>query len=225
MSLLVNHKLIGTATIPITYFGSSNQGSGNSATLTPPSSMLAGDFVYVKFCVGSSGRTGSISNGGGQSWTLTQDNTFGSLGESWTATCVFNGTWSANPVFAISGTLVAKVYIMFVFRGSPTWTVDVPMAATNLGSGLTQTVIGQTATQARVLTIASWQTSNEAASGTSSANSWLLLGNETYGNSGPNNRALSFAYRIGGVGATGNVSKTYANSVSCKTTIVTYYNS
>lgn len=225
MSLLANHGLIGGQRDVIRHFGTSFQIATNSATIVPLGGMVTGDFVYVKFCVGSSGRTGSISTTGGQSWTLTQDNTFGTLGESWTAWCVFNGTWGANPVFAISGSLVAKVYVMHVFRSvvGLNWAIDVAMGFSGDVAVTVHPITGQTVISNLGLTIASWQGLNDVYSGTT-AFGWRLLGAESYDDPGPNSRTLSFAYKIGGPGPTGNVNKTTLNAVDTKHTIITFSN-
>jgi len=128
--------------------------------ITPPSSMTAGDLVFVIFALRDI--TGlSVSNTGGQTWTAETEVQIGSVTHRrfW---CTFNGTWSANPTFtaAYLGTYAKISAVMLVFRpsGSPTWAVDVAQGSgsISLSSPWDVTATGQTSVDASTVSIATW---------------------------------------------------------------------
>jgi hypothetical protein len=224
MSLIQHHMMLGNT--PIVYFGSANVPNDNvinSASpmiITPPSNMKAGDFVFVHMYCGSNGpRTGSISVTGGQTWTLTKDRS-SSLPEIWHAWCTFNGTWSANPRFDISGSAITKSTIMHVFRPPRTtavWAVDQAVVLSSVGGGTdTTTITGVTNTGRGVTIVANINADVSNTYTSLSGTNWRKLGGAQYRNPGANAKASSYAYQIQELnvpfGATGNVSITWSGT-------------
>ena len=181
--------------------------------ITPPGSMTTGDLVIVFTQAKAASITITVSNAGGQSWTsLTQQSTTScSTRIFW---CVYNGTWSANPSFAFSGTPVLCSAIMHVFNPSKasgnTWTADVAEAYTTHTGGSAITLTGIT-TAAAALGIAAWASIDDNTWTLDGGSSWFVLGGAQYRNNGTSTTddSCTFAYIIKPQGgATGNVAKT-----------------
>lgn len=78
--------------------------TGPTITFTPPASMVAGHFVFV--WVEYRGQvTWTVSNSGGQSWSSSANQQSSTTNTARLFWCVFNGTWTASPIFTVtSGT-------------------------------------------------------------------------------------------------------------------------
>ncbi len=186
-------------------------------TLTPPANMLAGDLVYCSFLrAGGGPETGSFSNTGGQSWTIVKDRA-SVLPEIWTAWCTFNGTWSANPAFATTGTSVARSGQMFVFRPNKVgavWAVDQNPAQTSGTAGaFVTTVTGVTNTKNKSITICRLVVSIAAILYQSrSPLNWVVMGTN-FRNTSANNKNMMYAWLYQPTpGATGNLDWTLDTS-------------
>jgi len=165
----------------ITFFDSSSTPTDNGAngdaadlTLTPPASMVAGDFVYVHVTHRSNGATLTNVVTGGQSWTAETNRSNGTSSVERGFWCRFNGTWAADPTFHTNVSQgSAFTAIMLVFRptgGGNTWAVDVAeqfVTFATPGSPFDVTRAGQTALTASTVTIASFHASSDA-------NTWSL---------------------------------------------------
>ena len=185
--------------------------------------MRAGDLVYVySQCGSSSPRTLTITVTGGQTWNTSELRNGDTLGLPfiWISWCTFNGTWSANPAFVISGTAVSKLRSMHVFRApkaGAVWAID---------QGPHQTV----EPDVEIHVLPSITNTKKCVSifggaipgvrtGTSGAG-WLQLGAAQYAHEGPNPQYTKLAYQVMGygwpvgipVGATGNC------TITCETT-------
>ncbi len=203
----------------ITFFGDASTPTDNASqddsvarSVTPPGSMLNGDFVYVLVMQRNSTATVSVSNTGGQSWTTNTQSAFGGSAVARTFWCRFNGTWSANPSFTTdtAGTLGYSV-IMLVFRptnGANTWSSDVALATnsfTGPGSPFDVTATGQTSISTNTVTIAAFFVIDD--------DSWILQtagwanpSQAQYRNLQGSDMSASFAYKIQtSPAATGNV--------------------
>lgn len=155
-----------------TYYGSASSpadnGSAtepNTATITPPASMAAGDLAIL---IGQNGAAATgqitISNAGGQTWNLLGETAANAqcISVWW---CEFNGTWSANPALdfaAQTGTLPTTA-VLHVFRpgsATETWAVDQAYQAAgfsapaNADYGVSRA--GQTPTQNNAVTLVGW---------------------------------------------------------------------
>jgi hypothetical protein len=94
--------------------------AGTSGTITPPT-MQAGDLVVVQVAYRATGSPIGVSETGGQVWHIpdgwTTNNPFGitlmSHNVFW---CVFNGNWSANPIFRQFDGTLGFTAVMHVFR-------------------------------------------------------------------------------------------------------------
>jgi hypothetical protein len=122
--------------VAITFFGQAhvptdNDATGNSGTtvtVTPPGSMVANDYVVVvvSYRTNSSSRVLSVSDAGGQTWVSGTQINSGVLAVSRVFHCRYDGTWDANPVFAVDTGTNPLSAGMLVFRGVDTTTaIDV----------------------------------------------------------------------------------------------------
>ena len=212
------HSLLGGGTNQIIVWGTTWD-DGAPVTLVPPNkaNMLAGDLVYVFMTAGGGGiRDLTIPNAGGQTWTFVKirDGNVSGLPSIWDCFCTFNGTWTANPQFSISGSVVSKLYVMNVMRPPVPggfWTTDQgPTNASNTGSGSPGSYVcpGMTNTVNKPnVTIFALQNYSSGFNSLSGAY-WKLLGPEFYLAAGANARTGTLIYQIQGfinpVGATGN---------------------
>lgn len=214
MSLLRRYNLLAGAKSEIIHFASAGPFQGDSVALVPPSGMRSGDLVYVYSTVGSGSlRSLTKPNTGGQTWfqTKIRDADVSGIPSIWVNWCQFNGTWSANPVFAISGSTIAKGHVMHVFRApklTPTWAVD--QGPNISGTGITDSkqITGVTNTQPKNVTIGSVETGADTVTGNVDGAGWYRSGDPDYQITGANARMVSFAYQVQDkrrpVGATGN---------------------
>jgi len=207
-------RFFGFATVP----ADNASNGGSPMVVTPPANMVSGDLTWVSFLrAGAGPETASIPVTGGQSWTLTQDRNT-SLPEIWTAWCTFNGTWSANPQFAITGTSVAKSAQMFVVRSNKVgavWAVDQysSLVTTSVGGGVfDQTITGVTNTNNRVVTIARAVVSVSGYTYSSHTPlNWIWMGGQNFRNTGSNNKNILYGYLYQPIGgATGDLTFTGA---------------
>lgn len=201
---LARHRMLGgfTKQEQITYYGSAFA-LGNVGTLVPPTGMRQGDLVYVYSTVSSgSFRSLTISPTGGQTWNTTKirDGSVSGSRSLWISWAIFNGTWSANPAFAISGTTVSKGYIMHVSRApkqNAVWAVDQGPTTSNVTSvSTTYTAPGLTNTQPKTVTIFCFDCGLNWVS-TGGAN-WYRTGVAQYEITGANNHTVFFAHNIQG---------------------------
>lgn len=210
----------------ISYFASaSNPADNGSLTstspvdVTPPGSMVTGDFVVM---IGSA-RSGStaidISVTGGQSWTAmtvvdAASNRFKIF------YCEYNGTWDANPSVAFSVAATVTV-VMHVFRSSkatPFWQLD--------SNGVDENAFLRTATttiKVSTVAIAVWQITANNTFGSTSDIGWNTLGGAQYRNLGGSDTTLAFAYKlIASPQSSLDVTRTSASSTGLLTDIVSF---
>jgi len=229
------HSLLGGTTNQIISWGGINYITGSGVVIVPPANMRAGDLVYVYSIVGGGGvRALSILNTGGQSWTTLQirNQEVSGLPGIWDSWCVFNGTWTANPQFSISGSLVSKASVMMVFRPpvvGGTWATDIgPTQGGVAGAGPVYTMPGITNTVDKPnVTVFVLMNYGEYASGPTGAAYWDMIGNNWYTFGGANERNGSFLYQIQKfiipVGATGNPILTSVSSTTAQLTRHSWY--
>jgi len=175
--------------------------------------MRQGDLVHVSNYVGDSNSRTLTITAGGQTWTTTKERN-GGIPEIWTSWCTFNGTWSADPTFAISGSAVMKSTQMFIIRPpkvNAVWTVDQgPTFNTTGGASVTHVVTGVTNTMNNNITIARLITNTTT--GTYNAHSplsWVQIGTANFRNTGPNNKnGMYFILNQRVPSATGNLTVT-----------------
>jgi hypothetical protein len=117
---------------PPTFFASTSTPADNGfngvspTSVTPPSSMLAGDLVIMNGAYRGSS-TMSVSETGGQSWTIGTNFQSASI-SSRIMWCTFNGTWTADPSLSSTQTTGGPTAVLNVFRPSSTshvWTEHV----------------------------------------------------------------------------------------------------
>lgn len=236
MSLLAR-RLMPSDKYLVTYFGSASVPVDNTSstaspmTITPPTNMRKGDLVFVHMFVGSAGpRTFSISVTGGQSWATLTGDKVGSNPEIYWTYCTFNGTWSANPQFSISGTGVSKSTVMHVFRPpyqNGTWSIDQQSTFTS-NTATSSTDTGVTNTKTTNVTIAMWTISDGTATISSqTGTNWFVPGSTQYRNPAVNNKGGGYAYQIQGVrlpvGATGSVTKNWSTSLTSWRHLISFY--
>jgi hypothetical protein len=231
MSVIRHHNLAGSRQQEIQYIGSSL--AQNVTPIVPPSNMRAGDLVYVLSAVGSAAlRSLTISTTGGQSWSSTKvrDGSVSGSTSIWVSWCTFNGTWSANPVFTISGTIVAKGHAMHAFRApkeGAVWATDAAPSAHGVSlAGTTYTLSSITNAQNKVVTIFALDAGGDWSSTTGAF--WYKLGANEYEFTGANLVRYFFAYKIqgykgGSPGATGTCAITTNSGVTSIATRVSFY--
>jgi len=133
-------------------------------TITPQTAMRTNDLVLV-YCQSRASATWSVTTTGGQTW-----NDAGAIGAAgpygrlyW---CVFNGTWSANPVFTSTvGTATSAIMHSFCAPDTTgTWAVDNALATATFtapSTPFTVTRTGVTTTGSIGVVLASWHTSEQ----------------------------------------------------------------
>lgn len=122
-------------------------------TITPPTGMLADDYVVMLLCARAASVTWTNTVTGGQTWTSDTSQT------STTRTCQFwrtkfDGTWTADPAWDASATPNTHSAYMMVFRGVD-GTTPVDAAATGsttlaLSAGQSTITGGTTATNGAI---------------------------------------------------------------------------
>ena len=202
--------------------------------ITPPSSMAAGDLVYVEVTQRDPGSTLSVSETGGQTWNALAAVASGSQIKRglW---CQFDGTWDANPSFTtnFSGGLHFSVQ-MYVFRpsGSPTWAVDVAQTNSNAtpGSPFDVTAAAHTATASGVTIASFFNTSydGEVFALQSGGSGWANPGSQsqfrnTKASPTGNEMTNSVAYKLNsGAGTTGDCVNRMTQSITTLWTMITF---
>lgn len=110
--------------------------AATSATITPPASMAANDYVVVFVSAKTTAVTITNSVTGGQTWTAGTDSEGNGMSYR-LFHCRFNGTWSANPAFAWTNSVPYVVW-MLVFRGVDTTTaIDAAESIANFAAPTT----------------------------------------------------------------------------------------
>lgn len=225
MKLAIRLSLLFMALLPcraaITLFGSSStptdngSNTGSGVTITPPSSMVAGDVAIVTVQVRQTGlgiTEVTITNAGGQSWMM-MDLDSGNTNLSFRVfACTFNGTWSANPIFdgLVSTSVTGK---MDVIRPSDaSHSIDVGWSlienGTTFASGTAITATGITTRTAGELVYVCWMTT-AARTWTSLTAGWTYAGGNQIRNTAGSDESISCAYQVfSAAGATGNISNT-----------------
>lgn len=227
MSFARHRHLTAVKQNQISFFGFASRSSNGA--ITPPAGMRQGDLVFVYSVAGSGSlRSLSISPNGGQSWTATKvrDGSVSGIPSIWISHCTFNGTWSANPTFTISGSTVSFGHTMCVFRPGKegvTWVVDQGPSINGQTNTPTHTLTGITNTQKPNVTIFVDDGSDDF-TGISGAG-WNLITQQDYG--GANAQNACFVYQIQGwiipLGATGNVDIDYSSGVFGTATKISFY--
>jgi hypothetical protein len=205
----------------ITYFNSNATvadngfGSAIPMAVTPPASMVTGDLAIVVVPTKSSAGTLSVSETGGQSWTVETQVNANTL-RVIIAWCRFNGTWSADPSFTSDAAIDNGInVIMHVFRpsdGANTWGIDVAGASFALGTPggppPTSTITGITTVAASTVSLAVWWTTDDNQYQNLAGAGWVQAGSQQYRNQQGTDWSTAQAYQIKtSAGATGNVSK------------------
>lgn len=202
---------------------------GPPCSITPPANMLAGDLCIVH--VGARNTAVwdfSNSTAAGQSWNTAGE--FDSTNNAKQATfwCRFNGTWVGTPAFTNNGA-IAMWAEMQVFRPSNsnnTWAVDQAYAGANFAAPstpFTVTRTGVTNVQASTVTVATILSQDDNTYGSLSGAGWATY-TPIYSRVGTT-ASHAHTYRIGGAGATGNVSLNQATlgGDAGSTSIVSFY--
>lgn len=222
--------------VGIDFFASARNPADTGAAVTPPVSvvppanMLEGDLCIVH--VGSRSSSAfdySNSTTGGQTWNKAGEFDSTNLAKQATFWCRFNGTWSANPAFTVSSGTTASWAEMQVFRpsnGANTWAVDQAYTGANVAAPttpFTYTRTGVTNAQAATVTVANFVSADDNTWGSLSGAGWTTY-SPLYTRIG-SNASHAHAYRIGGSGATGNVSLNQATlgGDAGSTAIVSFY--
>lgn len=191
----------------MTYFGTaanpadSGALAGPNVTITPPGSMVAGDLVvvFVQY------RGGSVlinKTTGGQTWSSPESNFSGNV-ELAMFFCIFNGTWSADPVFgdqvlgsqAISG-------IMHVFRSTSGYSfvgrdtdVTTNSSYSAPSSPFDVTIPADTSTEARIVAVGFFSSDDDNTWALQSG-TWTNAGSAQYRNTQGQDQSNSSAYKF-----------------------------
>lgn len=189
--------------------GSATTNTADPTAVTPPAGMKAGDLVFMIGDARIASLTLAISQAGGQTWT-THAAISATTKSVRVFTCVFNGTWSANPSVSFGSTTCNSVY-MHVFRAPGTvhaWSVNQAQVAS---SDTTDpfSITGQTTTGSNpTVTMAGWHSPDDNTWGTLTGTGWEVTGVPQYRNTSGSDQSASFAHKVQtAAGATGNVGK------------------
>lgn len=191
----------------MTYFGTAatpadnGANAGPLATVTPPGSMVAGDFVVVLTQYRGDGIP-AVETTGGQTWTViagaAQTNVSILL-----SYCIFNGTWSVNPVFSqpLGGTAALSA-IMHVFRATSGYAFAGRDTGLSHNATFTApstpfdvTVPADTSTQARIVALAFFATADDNTWALQSG-TWTNAGTAQYRNTTGQDQSNSTAYKF-----------------------------
>jgi hypothetical protein len=164
----------------ITFFNFASSPADNGSqddsadiSVTPPASMVAGDFFWMLGLQRNATQTLTLDVDGGQTWTqeAMHSQTTRSFRAWWGR---YNGLgWAANPAIGTDAVQSeAFTLVMLVFRpttGTNTWVSNVAEQINNFSGPSTPfdvTIPGQTTTVDSTVTIAAWMTNDN--------NSWSL---------------------------------------------------
>lgn len=206
--------LKGSTVIP--FDSSSATNATTTITLTPPAGIKTGDLVVV-VCESKASTTWTNSTTGGQTWTAEAG--FGgpsSVPSSRIFWCVFNGTWSANPVFtSTSGT--GTTANMIVFRAATvkdTWAIDVAQSTSTFtapSSPFTVTITGVTTVANNVVALGVIASNDDNTYGSLSGTGWKNLPLSQCRNVASTDMSMTAMHQVRATpGATNNVSKNQA---------------
>lgn len=131
----------GQKWVPATDNATTPLGSATPHAITPPASMTAGQVVLV-FVTARNNTAPAVSETGGQTWTSHTQNTNGTTIIGRLFSCVFNGTWSANPSFSTGSTTDGVCLWMGVYDGVDSSIFDVSPTALDLTSSTAHTLPG-----------------------------------------------------------------------------------
>lgn len=123
--------LFGSASTPA-HDGSD---AASPIAVAPPGSMVAGQLVYVGITTKNDDSGVTISNAGGQTWIdegVFSTSTNRSIHVFW---CIFDGTWDANPAWAVAGVSNALSALMRVWTPTSGYAFD----PANLDAEIVQT--------------------------------------------------------------------------------------
>lgn len=135
-------SFFGETWVPAADNSTTPLGSSTPHAITPPASMVAGQVVLV-FVVARNNTDPAVSEAGGQTWTSHASNVNGTTIIGRLFSCIFNGTWSANPSFSTGSTTDGVCLYMGVFSGVDNVDVfDVDPTALDLASGTAKTLPG-----------------------------------------------------------------------------------
>ncbi len=216
--------VLGSGAPHFSYFGSfarypsTDDGSSSSnktVAIAPPPGMSAGQLAIVVVTYRSTSNNGqsvAVSAAGGQAWQAQPGFLTGNgklyIRVFWTQ---FNGTWSANPSFALdTGGGAADAYTLYgiVFNAAPNVLIDVPVSALDLGvtSSLSHGGISPTVSGALVIGGFAQTNNNQLTSWTSG---WTHAeGEEQWRNHRANQSTFGLAYKVASAGPTGVVHAT-----------------
>lgn len=232
--------LLCLATAPafgaITHFGTAENPADNglltdsaAQSITPPSSMVSGQLVYVLVTIRNATEDISIVDTGGQTWTA--GTTRQSSSVSLKAYCaIFNGTWSTNPSwrttnqFGSAFAIKMQVYSPsagFAFSCTP----DVAESYTQPSSTTSFTSTGQTPTSsASVVTIGATDVASDTITWSSLTAGWTYRGaaNQIRSTQSSGLSISSFDKIQSSASATGSVTNTASASQSGIMIVTTY---
>lgn len=199
-----------------TYFGSASNPADNGAAnepvtlaVTPPASMTSGDLVLLigQMQVATAG-TITLSEQGGQSWSIASVVTGANDQVMALFWCQFNGTWSADPslAFAAAGGTQATTAIMHVFRPDPvaTWAVDTAIAGGAEASADPIIITGITPLHNDNVVLASWMIPNASTWGSLSGTGWVAPTPVQHRNTAGTDQSAAWAYQLQGTAAPTN---------------------
>jgi hypothetical protein len=199
----------------MTYFGRTavptdlGTGTGPNVTIPPPASMAAGDAVYVVICTRSVSATITNTTSGGQTWTPGTNITQGTV-ICRTFSCIFDGTWTADPVFNCSDAGSTAMSGVMVVARADSGTAELDVADASAGFANPTTPFDVTTTgitvAANSCAIASWTSKDD--------NTWALQtggwtnpsGEAQWRNTSGSDISISIGYQaFTSAGGTGNV--------------------
>lgn len=239
MSLIRNHILLtknflafyGITSKPTDLGGNVATGTnGLNPIASPPTGMKSGDLVVVFIEARTSGRTCTILDAGGQSWTFNTSGEGGNTPQLFLAWCTFNGTWSATPVFQILGSSAPCQSQMLVFRPNKgtVWAFDQATSYVSSSSSASNTMTGVTNTKRENVTIGLFFVQNTETFSSISGAGWNIIGSQIrHSNSIGGTIIIAYqlqGYKPGGmlVGATGNCTITISNAQAWRTLIQSF---
>lgn len=199
--------VVGSSSVPV-----DNGSRTNSSPITsiPPVGMLEGDLVWVIADAGNPAAVITNTGTGGQVWTANAQQNSG-FQSARTFYCIFNGTWSANPIWSASGGFNAFGVVMHVFRwlGLNPVTIDVVNVAQsyqNTPSNVNVSITGITTIRPNALILAFWSCTR-VRTWTLQTAEWANPGAAQYRNTGGSTgESIATAYLVKVIaGATGDV--------------------
>lgn len=196
--------------------------------LTPVASMQFGDIAIVIIQTRGTDAVVTINSAGGQNWN-TEDAYSNSAQSGAIFWCRFNGTWTTNPNFSITGSSDPYTAAMIAFRPSNSSKLWGAERITYFDGG---TIISpflfeipsRDTTHNSTVAIAGWMYTQDSTLTSFTGTDWTIAGSDQYRNLGGQDQCLGLAYHVlTQEGTTNLVSVNGNQTANLETVLMVFY--